>query len=165
MSHDNSGASRDHSDEKVQSYIMYRLDGELYGTPMLSTREVIKLGEIKEVPYMMSHFRGVINLRGQIVGIVDLRLKFGLEVRKQGQGLILVVETPHGLIGAIVDDLISVEKIHDDAIDRKAQIETKIPLPFFIGVAQVRDRLVNIVDIASCLSAEDMRVSKQQSAG
>lgn len=142
------------------SFLLFSLGGELYGAPLLSAREVIKPGDIKPVPYMLPHFRGVINLRGRIVSVVDLRVKFGIEPAP-GRALVLIVETPEGPLGAIVDDLTGVEKLPREQIDETAALETRIPLDFFLGVAKVRDRLVNVVDIAACLSAEDFRILKQ----
>ncbi|RYZ70758.1 MAG: purine-binding chemotaxis protein CheW [Proteobacteria bacterium] len=149
-------------DDQIEKYLTYRVGGELYGTPLLSTREVIKIGEIKEAPYMVPHFKGVINLRGQIVGIVDLRIKFGLGVPGVPRGIILISETEHGLMGAIVDELLAVEKVTEEQIDRKAPIQTTLPLEYFIGVARVGDRLVNLVDLSRCLSQDEMRSNPTQ---
>jgi purine-binding chemotaxis protein CheW len=155
----------DVAEDKTLSFILFSLGNELYGTPLLSTREVIKLRVIKPTPYMVPHFKGVINLRGQIISVVDLRVKFQIPIPTETTGLILIVEHSQGLLGAVVDDLTSVENIRKEDLDQNAAIETKIPLDFFLGVAKVRDRLVNIVDISGCLISEDMRLIKIAAAG
>ncbi len=145
------------SEENILSFIIFSLGGELYGTPLLSTREVIKFRDIKPTPYMVPHFKGVINLRGQIISVIDLRTKFAIQPGCTGQGLILIVEHAHGLLGAVVDDLVSVERIQKDLIDQETMVETKVPTDFFLGIAKLRDRLVSMVDIAGCMSSEDLR--------
>ena len=150
-------ADFDAAEEKTLSFILFLLGGELYGTPLLSTREVIKHGEVKPTPYMVPHFKGVINLRGQIISVIDLRTKFEIVPEADKKGLILIVEHQQGLLGAVVDELISVERIKKEDFDQQAVIETKIPLDFFLGVAKVKDRLINMVDISGCLFSEDLR--------
>jgi purine-binding chemotaxis protein CheW len=145
------------AEEKILSFIIFSLGNELYGTPLLSTREVIKVREIKPTPYMVPHFRGVINLRGQIVSVIDLRIKFQISVSNEEPGLILVVETPFGLLGAIVDNLVSVERVRKEDLDQTAVVETRIPTDFFLGVAKLKDRLINMVDISGCVHSEDLR--------
>jgi purine-binding chemotaxis protein CheW len=96
----------------------------------------------------------VINLRGSIIGIVDLRQKF--DIKPQLPGLILTVEVDGETIGAVVDDVVTVVEIEDTRIQRNVRVETKIPLEFFKGVATVEDRLVNIVDVGGTINAEDL---------
>lgn len=153
------------SDEKSLSVLVFSLGKELYGATLQSTREVIRLGEVKSAPYMVPYFKGVINLRGQIVSVIDLRTKFGIEPEHNSENLVLIVEHPHGLLGAVVDHLISVEKIHKDGLEQKVALETKIPADFFMGVAKVKERLVNIVDIAGCLSADELRMTSSKVEG
>lgn len=151
-------------EESHLSFIIFTLGDEVYGVAMTSTREVLKVKDIKATPYMVPYFRGVINLRGQIVSVIDLRLKFEIQAVKN-PGLILIVETKDGgLLGAIVDDLVSVEKIQQPEISQPTSLSTKVPVEFFLGVANIKERLVNIIDIAGCLSAEELRVTKQEVA-
>ena len=153
----------EHSAESVDpKYLLFRLGEELYGTPLLAVKEVIKMTAINPVPYMVSHFRGVINLRGQIVGIADLRLKFQIPTKPETSGLILVIETAQGLLGAVVDDIVSVENILPSSIDAEPCIQTKIPTEFFKGVAKLEKGLVNLIDISGCLSAEELRRVKKE---
>lgn len=151
----------DTSGDNNHKYLLYTLGGELYGSALTSIREVIKIGNINPVPFMVSHFKGVINLRGQIVSVIDLRQKFGLKATAE-QGLILVLELPNGtgLLGAIVDDLLSVEMIESGHIDHNPALETKIPVEFFKGIAKLKDKLINLIDIAGCMAKEELRTQK-----
>jgi purine-binding chemotaxis protein CheW len=153
-------------DETLPSYLIFKLAEELYGTALLSVKEVIKMSPIKPVPYMVHYFKGVINLRGEIVGIVDLRSKFEMGSAKSDganeTGKILIIETPDALLGAIVDDLVAVEVIQEKDIDPDPAVETRIPIQFFKGIAKKDDRLISLIDISSCLSSTEMRMTFQK---
>lgn len=148
-------------DEGMHKYLIYTLGGELYGSPLMGIREVIKLRDIKAVPHMVPHFRGVINLRGQIISVVDLRTKFGIKVDRSDAGLIVIAEGAHGSIGLIVDDLHSVKLIEPNQIDKNPALETKLPFDFFLGIAKVNNELINLLKIGECISAEEFRTLKR----
>lgn len=147
-------ASNDDAGENGR-YLIFSLGGELYASPLVLIKEVIKLAEINPVPYMVAHFRGVINLRGQIVGVVDLRQKFQVKSHDTNKGLILIVEHDGLAIGAIVDDVNAVASFEAQSIDRNPALQTKIPLAFMKGIGKHGDRLVNIIDIAGSLTSEE----------
>ncbi len=138
-------------DESQQKHLLFSLKGELYGTPLVSIREVLKLGPVKPVPYMSSHFSGIINLRGQIVSIIDLRVKFGLTNEAPPAGLVMVVETKSGVIGAVIDDLLCVKTIHPKDTELHPNLDTRIPIKFYVGVAKTSFGLVSLIDVASML--------------
>lgn len=150
-----------HIDDNDSKYLIYRLSEEQYASPLLSIKEVIKVPEIKPVPYMKDYFRGVINLRGQIVSVIDLRIKFNQGKSDFKEGLIIVVETENSLIGAVVDDIVSVARFEDSNVDRNPKLETRVPLEFFRGVAKHSENLINLIDISSCLGADEMRKIRQ----
>lgn len=136
-------------------HLLFQLGGEIYGTPLIGVREVIKIGDIKPLPYMLPHFKGMINLRGQVIGIIDLRIRFQVPLPQDGGGLILVIENEMGVIGAIIDDVLAVTSFQANDIMQNDRIHTRIPLTFFKGVAKHGDRLVSVIDLAACMSAED----------
>ncbi len=171
MSHDESAAKNNSSgatglqedDSGHLRVMIFKLGDEQYGTPLLEVREVIKFLAIKSVPFMADYFKGVINLRGQIVSVIDLRKKFLMPIYVNERGLILVIERPEGLVGCIVDDLISVEMFSLSEIASKSYIESRIPKEFFIGIAKRGDALVSLINLAGCLTVDDMRlVSRTQ---
>lgn len=139
------------ADDSRHKYLLFSLQNELYGTPLISIREVLKLGVVKPVPYMANHFIGVINLRGLIVSIVDLRIKFGLVHEPQKTGLVIVIETRDGVIGAVIDDLMCVKVISPKDIEKHPNLDTRIPLRFYLGIAKTDHGLVNLVDAAGVL--------------
>lgn len=151
-------------EEQQHSYLVFRLADELYGAPLLSIKEVIKSTTIKPVPYMTPHFKGVINLRGQIVGIVDLRLKFGLLVPKDSSNLILVIEDNGDSLGAIVDNVEAVEEFQPEDIDNNPVLDTKIPHKFFLGIGKREDgSMINLINVSGCLMSDELRLMRQRS--
>lgn len=154
---------------EARKHLVFRLANELFAAPLVSIREIIKMQPIKPVPFMVRHFKGILNLRGQIVSVIDLRLKFDIGTSSSESGLLVVVDSPSGPIGAIVDDVVSVSDFQREEIEKDIAIKTKIPVEFFIGVGRLGDRLVNIIDIGATLSGEDFaivrRVKESQSLG
>ena len=146
--------------DNEDKFLVYNIQGQLYASPLLSIREVIKMTTIRPLPYMKKYFKGVLNLRGQIVGVIDLRLKFGHKIEPDS-GLIVILDTVQGPIGAVVDDIVSVEGFEVNQIEKNPKLDTQVPLEFFDGVAKSNDRLIHIINIANCLSSEELRQIKK----
>jgi purine-binding chemotaxis protein CheW len=150
----------DEVDELKNRYIVYKVANELYASPLISIREVIKQVEIKAVPFMVKYFKGVINLRGQIVSVVDLVEKLELvpKIDQKIQRLILIVETSQGLIGALIDDVELVADFEEKSIERNPSVEVKVPVEYFLGIARMEDRLVNLLHLGQALEADHMKL-------
>lgn len=123
-------------------YLLFKLHGEAYAAPLVQVREVIKIPKIKPVPHSPKHMKGVMNLRGQIITVFDLRTKLGLPAQAaDAPGLILVVDTDHGSIGALVDSVESVQEIPQSEIAESSS--GKEP------VAKHASGLVLIIDLSA----------------
>jgi chemotaxis signal transduction protein len=85
--------------------------------------------------------------------VIDLRVKFGLQCR--GDGLIVTVEGASDVIGAVVDDVVAVLSLAPGELSRDLALQTRVPAEFFLGVAKLGERLVNVIDIAKAIDAED----------
>ena len=157
----NTPETQDRVDEGREKYLLFMLGGEYYGVPLLTVKEVIRLRGVKQVPYMHRHFIGVINLRGQIVGVSDLRLRYGKPQCDPEESRVLIVKVERdgvsGLLGAVVDDLYSVTELGKAEIDRPTNLEVSVASQYFIGVAKLPDRLVTLIDLAGSLSDEEFR--------
>lgn len=132
------------SDTELQNdnrYLIYRIGGELYGTPLLEVREVVEYQKPKFMPNMESHFSGVINIRGSIVGVVDLRSKFGISQEISKSTALLVCESEKGPIAAIVDKVESVLPINKSERESKPPILSKVDSSYLIGVAKINEKL------------------------
>lgn len=148
--------------EECLRYLVFEIDHELYGVSLLDIKEVLKSRPCKPVPYMKDYFLGIINLRGKIVSIIDLRLKFKKDVREDKNGFIIIIEADNSQVGVVVDDILNVENIEPHEIDTNPHLELDFPMQFFLGVGKKGDRLINLIDLAKCLTKEDMKVLKSK---
>jgi purine-binding chemotaxis protein CheW len=147
MRHDQAAEDEIHESAVKSKYLIFTLCGELYGSALLQIKEVIKMTSIKPVPHAEKYFRGVINLRGQIISVMDLRTKFQMVGHNPEQGLILIIEGDRGLVGAIVDTIEFVREIPPESIQAGDAIETRIPRDQFIGVARSSEQLIHLIDL------------------
>lgn len=138
-------------------YIIFYLGQELYATPLTATREVVEVLPTKAIPNTVESFIGVCNLRGQIVGVVDLRRRFAIpENGAEGSGVYFVFDVNGGAIAAQIDSILCVDLIPPESLDTKPNLVTKFPQKYIIGIAKYRDRLVTVVDFRSILSHEEL---------
>jgi purine-binding chemotaxis protein CheW len=145
-------------DDINNRYLVFEINEELYGVSLLDIKEVIKNRPAKPVPYMKDYFLGIINLRGRIVSVIDLRLKFRKEIDEQKEGFIIIVEAENTQVGVLVDDIINVENIYREEIDTNPHLELDFSTQFFLGVGKKGDRLINLIDLSKCITKEDMRI-------
>lgn len=131
-------------DRAKYRYMIFQLGVEIYGTPLLSVREVIENRDSKPVPNSVDGFEGVINLRGDVIGVVDLRKL--LKIQPKLSLSILVFETEAGTLGGIVDKCLSVIDIPDSQIERKG-LQTRDGLDYCLGIGKINDGLVTLVDL------------------
>ena len=151
----------EHEEGNPDYHLIFSLGPEYYAATLGSIREVIKWETVKPVPYMVPHFMGVINLRGQLVSVVDLRSKFAITPAAGSPGLILVTERGESLIGALVDDVHAVSRFSPSEIATTMALQTKVPIKFFCGIAKHGDHLVNVIDVAGSLSEEEFSTVKR----
>lgn len=135
---------------ELQRYLAFRLGPEHYALPLLTVREVIALPEITKVPNTPPHFLGIINLRGQVISIVDLRTKFRIkidEANKQ-ETAIIIVNIEELCIGVVVDSVDSVLSLAAKDIQDRPQIESSLSAEYILGVTEQQKSLFVLIDIA-----------------
>jgi purine-binding chemotaxis protein CheW len=147
-----------------QRYLIYWLGKELYGSPLLSIREVMKTPAIKSIPNMVDYFKGVMNLRGQIIGIIDLRQKLGIPYDKKDPGMVVVVEQNGQPLGAIVDGVVAVREFGSNDIEKNPGFQIRVRSQFFLGIAKSSQQLVNLIDVAECISTSEMKLKTEREA-
>lgn len=142
--------------ENETRYLLFSLGNEIYGTPILGVREVLEPMPIKPVPNAVKFFSGVINVRGEIVGVIDLRIRFGHSPEDTPTKAFVVFDSAVGPIGAVVDKVEQVADIPEEDVERKPRIETDIRTDFLLGIAKFNERLISLVDFNRALGAEDL---------
>jgi purine-binding chemotaxis protein CheW len=134
----------------VRRWIGFELAGQLYGVPILAVQEVLASAEIEPVPGTSREVLGVINLRGQIVTVVDLRLRLGLPAAKDATGPLVVFDAPGETLAARVDRVTHVRRIPDPAI-KPAPRAGATPCAAVIGVVTRDAELMTLLDVPAMM--------------
>ncbi|MGD0209745.1 MAG: chemotaxis protein CheW [Desulfomonilia bacterium] len=143
--------------EDNTSFITFTLDNEVYAVPIQTIEEIIGLQEISLLPNVPDFIKGVINLRGEIVPIMDLRLKFGLEAKEYTPFTVfLIVRVDERLMGMVVDNVADVLVIEPTKVQKKPAFSAKISTNFIDGVYKdAQEDLVILVDVPSLIKPEE----------
>ncbi|OHD70544.1 MAG: hypothetical protein A2W19_09055 [Spirochaetes bacterium RBG_16_49_21] len=137
---------------------------ESYGIPVLKVQEIIGMTEIVHVPNSPDFIKGVINLRGSVVSVVDMRKRFHMDEREYDMfTVIIIVEIKDMPVGMIVDSVSDVVDISETDIQNTPHLTAKIDTDFIAGIGQINDKLVIILDIERIFSAEEIkRIEKEE---
>lgn len=146
------------TDDSSDKYIVFQMGSELFATSLLEVREVIETQTPKPIPNMAPYFKGVINIRGEIIGVVDLRERLGIS-SEEASLCQLVFETPSGPLAAIVDKVHSVVVMDISTLERRANVAQGVDRAYFIGVGKVGDRIVTFISLPKIVSGEAMTIS------
>ena len=142
------------------SYITFKLGNEDYGIELVKLRELIGLLEITRLPRARPHIRGLINLRGKVIPVVDLRLKFEMAATDPtSQTVIIVVQLTQkngGLtMGILVDEVLEVRAIGPDDIEPPPDLREQAAASFILGVGKADKRVIFLLDIDRVLTPEE----------
>ena len=134
---------------------------EEYGLEIIKVREIIGFMEITDVPQTPHHVRGVINLRGQVIPVIDLRAKFGMETTETtDQTCIIVVEIGQGnrkfSTGIVVDRVQEVLDINGKDIEDAPQFGSSVNTDFILGMGKIGDSVKILLDIDKVLAGENL---------
>jgi len=141
-------------------YLTFTLATEEYGVPVLRVREIIKMMDITEVPQVPPHIKGVLNLRGKVIPVIDMRLKFGFtQAEITSRTCIIVVEVAvaarRALMGIIVDHVLEVLNIVADEIEQTPEFGDRVCTDYMTGVAKVRGTVKILLDLDRVLGTDD----------
>jgi purine-binding chemotaxis protein CheW len=140
--------------------LTFALGKEEYGLEILKVREIIGYMEITSVPRTPGHVKGVINLRGQVISVIDLRSKFGMETaEKTDETCIIVVETRQNgrklSTGLIVDRVSEVLDIPGEKIEDPPSFDAAVDTDFILGMGKIGESVKILLDIDRVLTAAD----------
>jgi purine-binding chemotaxis protein CheW len=134
--------------------ITFRLDGEEFGLPLETVREVIRVGDITRVPQSPPHIRGVTNLRGRILPVVEIRSRLGLApLVPRSTARIIVAEVRGRVLGLLVDSVAQVQKVPADRVVATPDEVKSSHADYLTGVVQLYDRLLILLDLPRALEA------------
>ena len=144
--------------EKDLHIVGFRIGNETYGIRIGAVREIVRVPEITSVPSAPDLIEGVINLRGKIIPVMDLRKRFGLtEIISDKKNRILVVELENKLIGLIVNAASEVLKIPPSEVDSPGSVFAEGESSYVTGVGKLKGRLIILLDIAKLLQRPEYK--------
>lgn len=143
------------------TYLTFYLDEELFGLNILLVREVLEYTDITKVPMTADFMRGVINVRGHVVPVVDLRQKFGLKKAEQTVNTCIIIveldiEGESSTMGALVDGVQEVMDITPEQIEKSPRLGSRIDTRFIQGIGKLTDRFVILLDIQEIFSTREL---------
>jgi purine-binding chemotaxis protein CheW len=157
--------SSDHPDTREGKYLTFNLNKEEYGIGILKIKEIIGMMPITPVPRTPECVKGVINLRGKVIPVIDLRLKFGMtEIGYTDRTCIIVVEAEGDsgtlLVGILVDSVSEVLNIKGDHIEDSPNFGTGLSTDYISGMAKTEGGVKILLDIDRVLHREEMSAAE-----
>ncbi|HQH29022.1 MAG TPA: chemotaxis protein CheW [Oligoflexia bacterium] len=154
---------------KGGKYLTFQLGEEVYGIEILRVQEIIGMMTITPVPTTPPEVRGLINLRGKVLAVLDLRLKFGMAaIEDTERTCITVVQVGTGasrvVVGIVVDNVCEVLDIEGSQIEPAPSFGAHVETDFILGIAKVGESVVTLLDIENVLSARDVMIVQNVSA-
>ncbi|MFU8788847.1 MAG: chemotaxis protein CheW [Methylobacter sp.] len=147
--------------EEAEQYLTFMLSGETYAIGIRRIKEIIQYGQLTEVPRMPAFIRGVINLRGAVVPVIDLTVRFGKQATAIGRrNCIIIIEVALGeetqSVGVMVDAVNAVLEIPASEIEAAPSFGANIRADFIAGMGKINGKFVIILNIQHVLSMDDM---------
>ena len=148
-------------DEAPSQYLTFALGGEMFAVGILNVKEIIEYGNLTEIPMMPAFIRGVINLRGSVVPVIDLSARFGGKSAELGRRTCIVIvevsdaDTQHD-IGIMVDAVSEVLDIPNSEIEPPPSFGARIRADFIFGMGKISGKFVIILNINKVLSVDEI---------
>ena len=144
---------------KELQIVGFRIGRETFGLPISLVHEIVRPPEITNVPHAPEYVEGVMNLRGRIVPVIDLRRRFGgAAIANSRKNRVLVVDVESRAVGLIVDSASEVLKISEAQIEPPPNVFTDAATNYVTGVAKHQGRLIILVDLKRILQSGDLRL-------
>lgn len=143
--------------EAAGEFLTFRLGSEEYGIDILRVQEIRSYEEPTRIANAPAFIKGVVNLRGVIVPVVDLRIKLGCDKVEYNGFTVVIVLNVHGrVVGAVVDSVSDVLELAGDLIKPAPEMNTNVNTSFITGIASVGERMLILMDIEALMSGSDM---------
>jgi purine-binding chemotaxis protein CheW len=144
------------SEGSIKQLVSFVLEDVEYGIDILAVHEILQIPEISRLPNTPAYIKGVINLRGNIIPVVDMRKRFGFpDAEVTDQTRIIVIETNERVIGLLVDNVHQVVRLSNKNIDPPSDMIEGVSEVFVSGIGRLRDRLIIILNLHNILFLEE----------
>lgn len=150
---------------KVLQLVGFKTGDEYFGVPIARVKEIVRVPEITAVPDTPAFLKGVINLRGRIIPVIEMNGRLGLAAGKgrKKTNRILVLELDGSVVGLLVDSSSEILKVPEELIEPPPGVISSMGAEYVTGVGKLKDKLIVLLDVARLLSAEEMK--KVEGAG
>lgn len=156
MSEKRAKASASDPNDEVLQWVTYRLDEETYGINVMQVQEVLRYTEIAPVPGAPDYVMGIINLRGNVVTVIDTRARFGLPPSEiTDNSRIVIIESDEHVLGILVDSVAEVVYLRSSEIDSAPNVGTEESAKFIQGVSNRDNELLILVDLNKLLNDDE----------
>jgi len=140
----------------ITQWVTFFLDNEKYGIKVMQVQEVLRMTEIAPVPGASHYVLGIINLRGNVVTVIDSRKRFGLQEKEADDSTrIVIIEAGDNVVGILVDSVAEVVDLRANDIETAPNVGTDESSKYIQGVSSVSDELLILVDVNKLLSDEE----------
>ena len=144
-------------DDELLQLVTFSIGEEEFGVDILKVQEIIRTMEITKVPRAPEFVEGVINLRGKVIPIIDLRRRFGLSSKTHDSHTrIIVIEINSMIVGFVVDSVSEVLRIPVSTVEPPPPVVAGMDSDYISGVGKLQDRLLILLDLDKLLSADDL---------
>ncbi|HEX3037509.1 MAG TPA: chemotaxis protein CheW [Oscillospiraceae bacterium] len=159
----NATASKTNVSQMSGKYLTFWTDHQLFGVPISDVVQIIGIQEITPIPELPNYAKGVIDLRGSIIPVIDVRIRFGKEETKYDERTcIIVTNIENAHIGFIVDAVDEVTNIDDDAISPPPKVSHDSTNAYLTGISKVENRVVLLLDTGKILTESEFEQVSQQ---
>ncbi|HOW42273.1 MAG TPA: chemotaxis protein CheW [Candidatus Omnitrophota bacterium] len=149
------------AEEKAKEYqlVVFAVGNEEFGVDISQVREIVRLMQIVSLPKASAFIEGVVNLRGQVLAVIDLAKKLGLTINKRGDhSRIIIVEVGGHTVGMIVDSVSEVLRLSANcAEDVPNLVNTEVPEHYIKGIGKLKDRLLVLLDLNNIITPEEFK--------
>lgn len=146
----------DSGQSEVLRWVTFQLDREMYGVNVMQVREVLRYSDIAPVPGAPAYVLGIINLRGNVVSVIDTRMRFGLPPSEITDNTrIMIIESERQVVGILVDSVAEVVDLNTNEIDDTPNVGTEESAKFICGVCNREDDLLILIDLYKLLTEEE----------
>lgn len=152
------------ANDQSREFLSFTLGGVEYGIDILKVREIrgYDSGAVTPVANAPAHVKGIINLRGTIVPIVDLRIRFSLEKQTYDRQTVVVILNIHShIVGIVVDGVSDVMRLRPEQIGSAPQLGAGVAMRYLVGIATIETRMLILVDIDQLMSQDELNLVEE----
>jgi purine-binding chemotaxis protein CheW len=153
------------TEAKIQErmFVTVNIEDETYGVDVGKIQEIIGITETSHIPNSLPFMKGIVNLRGTIVPLIDMRLKFGLPEKAYDKlTVIMIAEIKNRLIGMIVDSILDVVSIAVDTIQDTPHFSSNIRMDCIEGIGKINERIIILMNVDKVFSDEELGLIKYE---